>query len=1573
MNTKIDELISKLTVRLTTLGGETIGTGVICYKPNLQDKLYVITSAHCLFEDGEDYKEIYQQIQVDFYNSNLDTYISITVFPDEELLFKDSDNDIAILLFDKYEIEKLINNIPEISIIKEKFSNDKFVFKGFPNATLGKELDTIYATWKQNMTSVSKFQLRLEEDYNSWATEGFSGSGAFLLLNNEVHLLGIFTRFRPEDRGRVIYCQFVKSVNHLLEKNYLPILEFDYLGDFGLTHKFFESHINKSIENLGERYDRKLNCNLPIARRFNDLAKDDLFYMRLSKVIDKWLTEKWYDRTDSSNQIIHIENELKDLKDKVKHWLSNLQESKKKIDYKWLTEKIIELNSIINQELSRLYTEQTTKKDKEKKDSNISWEKEISRLRKISSNNDDFLYDLESKIDIELANNPILLIEGEAGSGKSHLLGDIAENRIKKNQPSLLLLGQHFNNSLTIEKNILTLLDLNVPFEDLLVSLNEIGKQIKSRVIILIDALNEITDQSLWQNQLIGFISTVKKHPYLALTLTIRDTYFRTVIPEKLKEKNAVSILRHNGFNGNEYQALKMFCEFYKLELPKFPIMNPEFGRPLFLKLICKGLQNAEEKSFPSGFQGVYKVFENYLQSINTKLSKQQEYELYSNIVIKAVKVFAKKCFKEGTRHLLVQACLNELALHFPNNKHLLLHLIQEGVLTKNMRLNYSSNENEEFIYFTYEKFGDFYIANELLNIYSNSLEVHEAFLEKNELGKLLDDYSQRGILEAFAILLPERFKLELFEVFDWVFNKTISLKNTQKNFEILNKIEDVNEILLSTLKWRNPSDIDNTKLTLWIRSDKFKVSQDTWFYKLLELSSISQHPFNSDRLFENINRFSMAERDSFWQSYMLQYSGKDDNGNAMPIQRLIDWSWTPEISFQTDFETARLVGQTLTWILSTTNTILRDQVTKAMVNLLEQQPDALIKIMSKFKNIDDPYIAERLYAITYGCILRTEKLVSVKKLASFIYDTTFKGENPPKNILLRDYARNTIEFAIYKKVDLNMNVELIRPPYKSKMPKYPSEEQIKKYDLDRNSEAFQDLRYGRLHNYVSFSTLEWDFGRKIIDPVLRNFHSISFTEEIIYKSYIKNLETPKNKIIREYVSIINTLEGWKKNKYIIQNKENGEGLYDDTIQVIQKYIDKCKLQIDNVFNAQEKSYINLEIIPYLINKGKKINYFDSPKPEPVKRWIVKRVFDLGYNVEIHGEYDNYCTKFSDHSYRSHIERIGKKYQWIAYYELLGILTDNYKIKSDNNKYEYYKGAWQMFLRDIDPSSTTRKRFEEDNEDEVLTDTFWWSKPVYKNWDISNIDWVEEIKDLPKAKEIILKKDDNNYNWICLKQHYSWDEPKRLGEDKFSSHRKSINFLTNAYLVRKTEKKKIINYLKDKNFDGRWMPEDNDGYSKLFNREKFWSPAYFHEEKEKTWETIDGTNYKVIIPITSAKGGIDDDKSGANFKYSIPCKTIFEGMNLEYSPIDGDFKNQFNEVVVTNVDYEHALIRKDLLLTFLKEKNLDIIWTILGEKIAKTSNSDQLGRDYTFGHYSGVFWLEDEYFKGDLIKYDERE
>ena len=109
---------------------------------------------------------------------------------------------------------------------------------------------------------------------------------------------------------------------------------------------------------------------------------------------------------------------------------------------------------------------------------------------------------------------------------------------------------------------------------------------------------------------------------------------------------------------------------------------------------------------------------------------------------------------------------------------------------------------------------------------------------------------------------------------------------------------------------------------------------------------------------------------------------------------------------------------------------------------------------------------------------------------------------------------------------------------------------------------------------------------------------------------------------------------------------------------------------------------------------------------EGVRNWIVKRAYELGFDVNLHGDYDRFAKDWTFRNSDNRIDRIGKKYQWIAFHEIMGILADNYKYEDDyanegSGRYELFHGTWQSFLRNINPSMIARvKSIESEDADD---------------------------------------------------------------------------------------------------------------------------------------------------------------------------------------------------------------------------------------------------------------------------------
>lgn len=1553
-----DFLITRLTTRLCVFDtDQVIGTGVLYSSDDLNDKIYVFTAAHCLFKDDDGFNNPQHEIKVDVFNPNEAAYASFKCVINHNLLFKDKEKDVAILILDKLCVEQCIGKIPQCPIVQTRPSQGGFAIKGFPQATLGKELDFIQPVWKQALKGVPKFQLYLNEDYDEWAMSGFSGSGVFLSSGNKLYLYGIFARYRPEGRGKTIYCQLLETVNELLKSNFLPEIQFSFLGSHGLDMDFFKQHVQQAILSLGPRFDATLNFRTPNVNLFNALAKDNILNGRLHKVIDRWLESGSRLPIENNEYTSDLHQILVETVDYVVKWWKNIVWSADSIIEEQLLVKQFQLLiDTVDKTLASLYERRKEEESKIlpedlRKMAHKPYDNEIYYVRELSINANGFINDL-SELSLHLANNPFLIIKGEAGVGKSHLLGDIATIRINANKPTILLLGQLFSKDNSIWSNIANQLGVTLNKEQLLDTLQTIGKQAGSRTLILIDALNEGDGKQIWLDGLAGFLNDIKKYPHIGICLTVRTTYIKAILHANLLQDKSITEVNHQGFKGNEYAALKLFCQHYELHQPSFPILAPEFSSPLFLRIMCEGLHNNGDNIFPEGFHGFSRVLKYYIRSITDKLStKRDVYMLRTNLVEKSIAIIAQLAFESSSRIVPLEVAMKTFDREFPQLPSLLADLTQESVFIQSIYKDYKTGAEIETLYFSYERFGDFIIAEQLLSAYKNAEALKSGILEKSFSKNLLTQnnyYFNNGIIEVFAILLPERFKVELYEFIEWV----ISVHGDKKDYWHI--WQDVDRVTINSMKWREVSSIDKAKILKLMRRERFSISVHECLLMLLELTAIAGHPFNGDWLHKWLSKQKMPERDSMWQMFIYYYYRGDDQGQPYSVTRIIEWAWRENISENSSSESARLVGQCLGWYLATTNKPLRDKATKAMVNLLHKQPEALLLILKAFKTVDDVYIHERLWAVTYGCVLRMPD-TEIKAVVRYTYNQIFKKGSPPTHLLLRDYARNIIEYAVHRKVKINVDLEKVRPPYNTLLPNYlPTDADIKKFDMpDDVPESKKDE--ARIAGRIHFDVMDWDFGEKEINSALNLFSSESFTIENRFKKECRMLNPDSRRAVKTLAKMLETEYLLKTNRYSrIPNIEKLKTGMQGHIKTALEIVHQC-------LNAEQHTFFIDQWLPYARNKyayAKGIDSFDS---RPLRRYIVQRAHELGFDMNLHGEFDMMIERQSHYNFNT--ELIGRKYSRIAFYEALCIATDNYYVteRRRSGKRKTYDGPWESYLRDIDPCFLTRRTdrsfYSESFDDDATKDvSLWWQVPAYKYWNFPDATWVEMQDDLPEIKQTIQRSQGTD-KWLYLNLYMQWKEPKPVEISHRHAVRKEIYYHIEACLIKKKDKNKVVKYVKKGDIE-HIQVSDGGHPSGLFNRENYWSPAaQYHLEDAQQWLNIEELRCKVMLASQNAVGEMNDDDSEAHFQYRMPCQVLYEGMGLQYGEIDGDFIDIVEGLRVAHNDNPRGLIISQKVLTdYLQVAALDIVWIVYGEKMAFNWDDN---RNSHFKAINGIYYMDD--------------
>ena len=1519
-------IITQLTVELhkDDISKEKLGTGVLYTNRKLSGVVYVLTAKHCLLKLGEK-----GRVSLRIYNPGTSTYEYVT--PVKQSILLHSEDDAGIIIINKRELASVVSDLPSVYVVDKNFGTEEAVSKGFPLATLDQtnengesSLAMIRMTYLHEDTTENVFQLSTNDDYSEDTIVGMSGSGIFIEACEELYINGIFIRYTDEERGKVISAQRLISFNKLLEEEYKKKMSLSFLGHHGLGHKTLKNNVEDSVANLGPRYCQKVNVRTGTAKYFNCVAKTPAYFERLYRNIDSWLTEKSYRTRKDSNRIGQLESHLKAIRDDFTVALSNLdQRVDAIIDLSSLMKRVESLQNELEEVRHRFYSDYSSTK----KDDNVRKELEIdeARLSEISQDLYSFTENFED-LKINLANNPYLIIKGEAGCGKSHLLGDVASKRIDDGLPTLLFLGTDFSEG-TYETTITSKVGFVGTFREFLSSFNQIGTQVGSRALLMIDALNEGPQAVLWKDRLSGLIKSLKDYPAIGLVVSVRDTYFDDVIPDGVETDLGATVIEHKGFKGLEYEAVKQFCWAYELNLPNVPILTPEFCNPLFLKIICDTLEASGEKDFPKGFNGVSSLFNQYFKNLDKKFAEKKPEYKYRDVVSAAVKLLAFPIFEAKYNLLKIKDADSLLQQQFPSCHNLLADLIDNNLLLKT---KYSfDEENIDSVVFSYQRISDFIIAREIVNKFQD----WESFAENINTDKTLHSifvdkhWSFKGILEAMAILIPERFAHEMTDVIRFIPEDEYE----RVYYTCLNTIS---EAQINSLCWRAIESIDKETIIQFLGSKYCHINPDDWYNKLVELSTIPNHSFNADYFHALMMGLTMPKRDSIFQFFFNDCAEYDNDRCANPLRRLIDWAWSEDVSVKADSESTRLAAIILCWLLSSTYIKHRDEATKALVNLLSEQVEVLIETLRQFENVDDMYIYERLYAVAYGVALRTSSRDGLMKLARYVYETIFKRNNPPKNILLRDYARNIVEYAKYKGVITAVDMKKVRPPYTSTLPTWPTDDEVNHFHIDYDAPDFKE-RKGSEQNLIWESVKGGlaDFWDKLAKPTIEHFYPISISEE---KEFDKALRLFKGNMKKLAINIC------ERKAVLILNRQKGprNASINDTI-----FEFVCN-EAEKLMSEEQKKALYDIMIPFKVRELPLMQHHYGRFPtEGIRNWVVKRAYELGFDVNLHGAYDRFAKKWTFRNSDKRIDRIGKKYQWIAFYEIMGILADNYKYEDDyanegSGGYELFHGTWQSFLRNINPSMIARVKSvesEEADDSRVAEEHEWYNEEQFDNWKYSgtNESWASMIKDLPDPVSLIQKLDDDGIEWLTLNNSRSWDEPKDIGKEKYEYKllKHDVYLAADAILVKQQDKEKAIQSLDGRDlWDGVELPTDDWQY--LVNREKYWSPAYkdVYRDRQGWTNSIDGLDVPYYYSYEQACGHIEDDQSGTINKYSIPCRLLFEGMGMEYDSHDGQYLDKDGNLVALTYGYNQILVKKEPLLRFLKQSELAILWIVRGEK-----------------------------------------
>ena len=632
------------------------------------------------------------------------------------------------------------------------------------------------------------------------------------------------------------------------------------------------------------------------------------------------------------------------------------------------------------------------------------------------------------------------------------------------------------------------------------------------------------------------------------------------------------------------------------------------------------------------------------------------------------------------------------------------------------------------------------------------------------------------------------------------------------------------------------------------------------------------------------------------------------------------------------------------------------------MVALLSDRVALTVGLIERFAKVDDPYVAERVMAVAYGVAMRSDDAEVLAPLADVVYRLVFASGEPPVHILLRDYARGVIERALYLGADIAVDASLVEPPYRSTWPHIPPAEELEKFDpFKQGDPTLEPSDAERAQARISFSVMRWDFARYIIGTKLKLRITTSGWQSPT-KSQSGNHQTSSPTRCESHSTPScgrsSTICGLGPARCGARLAVAGSGVRTaavrsrcliDLVPRSRNPTSTCRSR-----NALSRYLSDDQRTAYEAAKATRGTTAPRLALDIIQRYVVWRVFDLGWTAERFGELDSLIDRsasYATDSRRSRkSERMGKKYQWIAYHEILAHISDRHQYRvpyDDGGPKSAYKGTWQLSIRDIDPSTTVRATPSDHrrSEDPVT----WWRyhAPIASIEDVGHEQWLQSDHDIPdRAQQLCFVHPDDASTWIKLQGIDIWELPAEPTYGLDETSRREIWLEAFGYLISATHIDEFIAWSETVDFWNHWMPEPPRAGSLYFG-ELGWSSAFdalvgdLLESQHPT--PAQGTPCPTPLQPAAfeyhTEGGGYDCSLSKGYALYRPNSRLVEALELRWTGQGADYEDPLGTLVAFDPSAQDTssaalLVREESLARHLDETGSALVWAILGGKRA---------------------------------------
>lgn len=726
---------------------------------------------------------------------------------------------------------------------------------------------------------------------------------------------------------------------------------------------------------------------------------------------------------------IGFDDDLENIANDYKNFSETIREAKKKTEI----EKFKKLH-IENQIISDIFVEGLYQlknlRDKSYSESSVHLftAKERERISDIISKAKQYL-----RMQKYLSEKGLAIV-GDAGCGKTFTLCKISEKLCKK-ENAYLLFGTDFSASEMPLETILRKFKWKQPnsFDLLNDKMQKEGKF----AIFIIDAINEGAGMYFWQEKLPTLLNQIRKWSRIKIIVSIRKQAVQTdVLNETIEGFTRLSI---PGFR-DVREAVKKFFEHYNIDkdIDDFNQIQ-SFSNPLFLKIFCETYSEAYygDSKYPNIIE-IYKSYiykRNHLISVGTDADPRMNYTKCLLERIAYYSLWNLQCgdiAREKAKSYSYRLCPYRMW-----SKDLL-----NNTLRANLLMEYKTYDGSEWITFEYDSMGDYLKADVLLR--------HKD-----------DDYSKLKFLCRLIDFTTAEYQtstdntkiFNFIKAFLSIWNPPVGLWHHK---EIING--KLTELFIESLAFRNVTNdlmqTDGTIMEEILDANPHYLQPDV-FINLLE----SYNESVISEFHQKLLSMRMSERDTIWSASANSFYYIDDE-----LKRLWNNNGINKKSL--------LVFEV--WLLSASYPSVRFPALRHIVNQLEETDtvDEVLYLMSVFKDVNDPYVLQGLYAAIYGYIVRKRNCnLSISKvIVEMLYP---KHGQAPNDFVLRHWTLKILEWQWHLSCD-DTYWKAAQPPYDPPI--------SNPYENISNEDIPEDF-FGTNHGADSLhrSLFVWDFYRYIM------------------------------------------------------------------------------------------------------------------------------------------------------------------------------------------------------------------------------------------------------------------------------------------------------------------------------------------------------------------------------------------------------------------------------------------------------------------------------------------------------------